>query len=78
MKVTFTDLQRSWSVHVRRGVAEVTELVPETVDATLELPRSVWAQIALKETTLEEAMASGKARFKGNQKELNAVFGSFE
>ena len=78
VKVTFTDLQRSWSVHVRRGVAEVTELVPEAVDATLELPRSVWAQIALKETTLEEAMASGKARFKGSQKALNAVFGSFE
>jgi len=76
--VTFTDLERSWSVHVRRGVAEVSESVPETVDATLELPRPVWARIVLKEITLEEAMATGKASVKGRQKVLNAVFGSFE
>jgi alkyl sulfatase BDS1-like metallo-beta-lactamase superfamily hydrolase len=77
VKVTFTDLNRSWSVHVRRGVAEVTKRVPETVDATLELPRKVWAQIALKETTLEEAISSGKVTVKGSQKALTAVFGSF-
>ena len=77
VKVTFTDLNRSWSVHVRRGVVEVTERVPETVDATLALPREMWARIALKETTLEEAIASGKVTVKGNQEALTAVFGSF-
>ena len=77
VKVTFTDLNQSWSVHVRRGVAEVTERVPETVDATLALPREMWARIALKETTLEEAIASGKVTVKGNQEALTAVFGSF-
>jgi alkyl sulfatase BDS1-like metallo-beta-lactamase superfamily hydrolase len=77
VKVTFTDLNRSWGLHVRRGVAEVTENVPQKVDVTLELPRDVWAQIALGEITLEEAITSGKASVKGSQKALTAVFSSF-
>jgi len=77
VKVTFTDLDRSWGLHVRRGVAEVTENITNEVDVTLELPRAVWAQIALKEITLEEAISTGKASVKGSQKALTAVFGSF-
>lgn len=76
-KVTFTDLGLSWALHVRRGVAEVTESVPEEVDVTLELPRPVWARIALRETTLEDAIASKEASFEGDQKALSLVFGSF-
>jgi len=77
VKVTFTDLDRSWSLHIRRGVAEVSEDVPNKVDVTLELPRAVWSQIALNEITLEEAISSGKASVKGDKKALTAVFGSF-
>jgi alkyl sulfatase BDS1-like metallo-beta-lactamase superfamily hydrolase len=77
VRVTFTDVRKSWGLHVRRGVAEVTEIAPKKVDATLELPRSVWAEIALGETTVEEAIASGKATVKGSKKALIAVFNSF-
>ncbi|NIT40501.1 MAG: hypothetical protein GTN46_02940 [Gammaproteobacteria bacterium] len=58
-------------------MAEVTEVVPDKVDATLSLPRLVWAQIVLKETTLQEAIASGKATVEGSAETLSAVFNSF-
>jgi alkyl sulfatase BDS1-like metallo-beta-lactamase superfamily hydrolase len=58
-------------------VAEVTELVPDTVDVTLSLPRLVWAQIVLNETSLEKAIASGEATVEGSAETLSAVFNSF-
>ena len=78
VKVTFTDIDRSWSLQVRRGVVEVTENLPNEVDVTLELPRVVWAQIALRDITLEEAISSGEASVKGSEEALTAVFGSFD
>jgi putative sterol carrier protein len=64
-------------VQVRRGVAEVSDLKGGQVDASLELPRSTWARIVLKEITLEEALATGEARITGDQQALGAVFASF-
>jgi alkyl sulfatase BDS1-like metallo-beta-lactamase superfamily hydrolase len=78
VKVTFTDIDQSWSLQVRRGVVEVTENLPNEVDVTLELPRAVWAQIALRDITLEEAISSGEASVKGSEEALTAVFGSFD
>jgi alkyl sulfatase BDS1-like metallo-beta-lactamase superfamily hydrolase len=78
VKVTFTDIDQSWSLQVRRGVVEVTENLPHEVDVTLELPRTVWAQIALRDITLEEAISSGEASVKGSEEALTAVFGSFD
>jgi alkyl sulfatase BDS1-like metallo-beta-lactamase superfamily hydrolase len=78
VQITFSDLGRSWALHVRRGVAEVTEIVPDNVDVMLRLPRLVWAQIVLKETTLLEAFSSGKATLEGSEETLLAVFNSFD
>jgi alkyl sulfatase BDS1-like metallo-beta-lactamase superfamily hydrolase len=78
VQITFSDLGRSWALHVRRGVAEVTEIVPVNVDVTLSLPRLVWAQIVLKETTLLEAFSSGKATIEGSEETLFSVFNSFD
>jgi alkyl sulfatase BDS1-like metallo-beta-lactamase superfamily hydrolase len=77
VQITFSDLGQSWTLHVRRGVAEVTEIVPDTVDVTLSLPRLVWAQIVLNETSFEEAIASGEATVEGSGETLSAVFNSF-
>ena len=77
VQITFADLDKSWALHVRRGVAEVTEVVPDQVDATLSLPRLVWAQIVLNETTFEKAIASGEATVAGDAETLSAVFNSF-
>jgi alkyl sulfatase BDS1-like metallo-beta-lactamase superfamily hydrolase len=77
IKITFTDGKDSWALHVRYGVAELTNGVPEKVDATHELPRLVWAQMVLGETTQAQAIASKKATVTGSQKDLTAVFASF-
>jgi alkyl sulfatase BDS1-like metallo-beta-lactamase superfamily hydrolase len=77
VQIIFSDLGQSWALHVRRGVAEVTEVVPDQVDATLSLPRLVWAQMVLNETTLENAIASGEATVAGSVETLSAVFNSF-
>jgi alkyl sulfatase BDS1-like metallo-beta-lactamase superfamily hydrolase len=77
VQITFADLDRSWALHIRRGVAEVAEVVPEKVDATLSLPRLVWAQMVLNETTFEKAIASGEATVEGRADTLSAVFNSF-
>jgi alkyl sulfatase BDS1-like metallo-beta-lactamase superfamily hydrolase len=78
VKVTFTDLDRSWALNVRRGVAEVSEVVPKKVDATLALPRELWFQIALQQTTLGEAIDSGSAKLNGSREAMDAVLASFE
>ena len=75
--MTFTDIQQSWGLHIRRGVAEVTVGAPEKPDAIIELPRTLWAQIVLGETTLEDAISKGDATVKGSQKDLITVFDSF-
>jgi linear primary-alkylsulfatase len=76
INITFSDLNQSWRVQVRRGVAEVSAGDAGKFDATLELPRSVWARIVLKEITVEQALANGEARVTGDPQALGAVFGS--
>ena len=61
VKVTFSDIQKSWALHVRRGVAEVSDVIPEKVDASISLPRLTWANIVLRQTTLNEAVEAGTA-----------------
>lgn len=78
VKITFTDLKRSWVLHVRRGVAEVTEQVPQTVDVTVEMPRLIFAQIITGETTMPAAIEAGKVNVKGSREALNAVIDSFD
>jgi alkyl sulfatase BDS1-like metallo-beta-lactamase superfamily hydrolase len=77
IRITFSDVKQSWKIHVRRGVAEVTDDDTGKVDATLTLPREIWAKIVLKQTTLEKAIADGEAEVGGDPKALGAVFGSF-
>ena len=68
----------SWTINVRRGVAEVTANSSDKVNATLELPREVWAQIVLKELSMDEAISTGKASVSGSKEDLAVVFGAFE
>jgi alkyl sulfatase BDS1-like metallo-beta-lactamase superfamily hydrolase len=78
VRLTFSDLNRSWAIRIRRGIAEVTEKVPEKVDASIELPRPVWAQISAGETNLEIAIYSGRVEFNGEPEALDAVMNCFE
>lgn len=77
-RVSFSDLDRSWTVHVRRGVIEVTEVVPETVDVAIDLTRETWARIALREMTLADAIEAGGATVSGDKAILETIIRSFD
>lgn len=76
--VTFTDLKKSWALHVRRGVAEVNENVPEKVDATIGLPRKSFARIITGDTTLTKEIEAGTAKVQGSQEAVTEVLNSFD
>jgi alkyl sulfatase BDS1-like metallo-beta-lactamase superfamily hydrolase len=76
--VTFTDLKKSWALHVRRGVVEVNESVPEKVDATIGLPRKSFARIVTGDTTLTKEIEAGTAKVEGSQEAVTEVINSFD
>lgn len=76
--ITFSDLDRSWGIHLRKGIVEVTEGLPDKPDGTLELPRTSWAQIASKTQTLEQVKQSGQAIFRGDHRAISEVFSVFD
>lgn len=76
--VMFTDLDKSWTIQVRRGVVEVTEGSEPDAIATLELSREDWAKLAIGEGTLEESVAAGTSQIKGDDGMLYKVLGAFD
>jgi linear primary-alkylsulfatase len=82
IEFVFTDQEEQRvALHIRRGVVE---FVPEPssylkkTDFVLEMDSETWAQIYLNSTTLGEAIASGKVKVEGNQKELIEIFDMFD
>jgi alkyl sulfatase BDS1-like metallo-beta-lactamase superfamily hydrolase len=76
--VTFTDLDRSWSLHVRRGVAEVSDVVPDEVDVAVSLPRLAWAEIVMRQKTLAQVVQAGEATIAGDIGALREILGSLD
>jgi alkyl sulfatase BDS1-like metallo-beta-lactamase superfamily hydrolase len=76
--VTFTDLNKSWTIHVRRGIVEVTEGSEPKAIATLELPREEWARLAIGEETLKKSVSAGTSQIKGDDGTLYKVLGAFD
>jgi alkyl sulfatase BDS1-like metallo-beta-lactamase superfamily hydrolase len=78
IEIKLTDQKKSWALHVRRGVAEVSENVPEKVDATIEIPFRTFAEIMTGDTTLPKEIEAGTAKIKGSQEALTEVINSFD
>jgi alkyl sulfatase BDS1-like metallo-beta-lactamase superfamily hydrolase len=76
--VTFTDLDKSWTIHLRRGVVQVTEGSEPEAIATLELSREEWAKLAMGEATLAESVEVGTSQIKGDEDMLYQVLGAFD
>jgi len=77
IKISFTDSKKSWALHVRKGVAEVTDVLPEKVDATLQMQRKVWAEISIGNNTVAKAIDDGDINVKGSKKIVKSVFEVF-
>jgi alkyl sulfatase BDS1-like metallo-beta-lactamase superfamily hydrolase len=78
VEIKLNDQDRSWALHVRRGVAEINENVPDKIDATIELPYRTFAMIMTGETTLPSEIETGIAIAKGNLEALTEVIDSFD
>jgi alkyl sulfatase BDS1-like metallo-beta-lactamase superfamily hydrolase len=76
--VTFTDLDKSWTLHLRRGVVQVTEGKGSKTVATLELTRKEWAKLALGEQPLTASVSAGTSQIKGDETTLYKVLGAFD
>lgn len=82
IEFVFTDQEEQRvALHIRRGVVE---FVPKPsnylkqADFVSELDGKTWAELYLNSTTLGEAIASGKVKVEGNQKELIEIFDMFD
>ncbi|WP_165787094.1 alkyl sulfatase dimerization domain-containing protein [Pseudohalioglobus lutimaris] len=82
IEFVFTDQEEQRvALHIRRGIVE---FVPEPsnylkqADFVLELDGKTWAELYLNSTTLGEAVASGKVKVEGNQKDLTVIFDMFD
>lgn len=76
--IEFSDLERAWTVHIRRGVVEVAEVDSADTPVVLSLPRLIWAEMMLGQNTLEDALASGRAQVRGEGAALAEAFGAFQ
>ncbi len=61
----FTDVDRSFGLHVRRGVAEFMLQRPETPDVAITTSTDVWRRIVLGERNLAVALARGDVTVEG-------------
>jgi len=75
--VTFSNLNKSWSIHIRKGAIEVTEGA-DKADATLQLKRETWAKLVIGEVSLKKLVSSGQAEIKGDKDTAYKVLGAFD
>ena len=62
LNISFTDLNKHFSLTVRRGVAQFTKKAVGNPDISLELPRPVWLAIYFRATTFQIAIEKGEAK----------------
>lgn len=62
----FTDVERSFGLHVRRGVAEFIPHKPENPDVAVNTSTDVWRRIVLRERNLPVALARGDVTVEGS------------
>jgi alkyl sulfatase BDS1-like metallo-beta-lactamase superfamily hydrolase len=82
LQFVFTDKENhAVALHVRRGIAEYVKEPSKYFkkpDFDMKLDSKTWADLYLNKITLDEAIASGKLKVKGNQKELVQIFDMFD
>jgi len=82
IEFAFTDQNdQAVALHIRRGVVEFVaepSSYLKQADFVLKMDGATWAQIYLNSTPLAEAIASGKVKVEGDQKELAVIFDMFD
>ncbi|QQK76583.1 MBL fold metallo-hydrolase [Salicibibacter cibarius] len=77
MVITLSDLKQDFGLHVRKGIAEVSNHKPKKFDMTIELPSEIWKEIALGKTKIEDVVSQDQIR-SSDIKETIQFFNLFE
>ncbi len=66
----FPDVEEGYGIHIRRGVAEFIEGLPEDRDLTITVDSNVWREIVLGLRSPIKAFATGEVAFDGSALDL--------
>ncbi|MBT8470859.1 MAG: MBL fold metallo-hydrolase [Deltaproteobacteria bacterium] len=66
----FPDVDEGYGIHIRRGVAEFMEGLPEGRDLTITVDSDIWREIVLGLRSPIKAFASGEVKFEGSAIDL--------
>lgn len=78
VRVNFTDLDKAWDIHIRKGAIEVVEAGTAKADSTLYIKRETWAKLAIGEVQLDKLLSEEKVRIKGNKETAYKVLAAFD
>ena len=78
MGFRFSDLNKAYTLTIRRGVCQFSSAIPENVDLVLTLSKVQFDAVALGKSNFEQAVADGKMAFSGDPKDLARFLGFFE
>ena len=73
----FPDVQESYAIHVRRGVAELQPVFPEQPDVAITTDSGVWREVVLGLRNPALALASGAIEIDGGALDLVAFLSWF-
>jgi alkyl sulfatase BDS1-like metallo-beta-lactamase superfamily hydrolase len=74
----FPDVGEDYTLHVRRGVAELRDGAPERPDASLVMPSRVWREILTGRRNAALALASREVEIEGSALDLVAFLRLFQ
>ena len=74
----FPDVKEAYTVHVRRGVAEIQPRFPEKPDITVTVDSKIWKEIAAKVTNPIVAYGKGEIDIEGGKLKLVKFLGLFK
>ena len=79
VEVNFKDQESIWAIHVRQGVAEVTQtVIPEKYDARVSMNRATWAKIEVGQLTVKDAIENGEMVVSGDSQQVIEFFNLFK
>lgn len=66
-KIKFTDLNQTFGLAVRNGIAELLQKSPQAWDLAIEMERTTWAEIVLRRRSLQQAVDANLVSIAGDE-----------
>jgi alkyl sulfatase BDS1-like metallo-beta-lactamase superfamily hydrolase len=76
--IRFTDIDTAYTIHIRRGVAEIRERLDENADITITTTAEAWKRIASRKRNPAIALAAGELSLDGGITSIVQFMGHFE